>query len=112
MERGRKRRKLEEEEEEDDDEEGEMKLVFALIQNIKAMRGRMKSKESPEEEKSKGVWNPKFQPEDFIEDGYYNNKSNITLQLPAASSSTTKHSNPKKEQQEQQDKHKSTLETT
>ncbi|KGN61024.1 hypothetical protein Csa_021295 [Cucumis sativus] len=105
MESGRKRRKLQEEEEEEEDEK--MELFYALIQNTKAMRDGMKySKELTEEEKSKGVWNPKFQPEDFNEeDGYnYNNKSNIIpLQLSAASSSTTKQFNEKKQQEE--DKH-------
>uniref|UniRef100_A0A9I9CIJ6 Protein NIM1-INTERACTING 1 n=1 Tax=Cucumis melo TaxID=3656 RepID=A0A9I9CIJ6_CUCME len=112
MEGERKRRKLqnnekeeeEENEEEEEEEEKKIELFYALIQNTKAMRDRTKySKELTEEEKLKGVWNPKFQPEDFIEeDGYYNSKSNVTpLQLSAASSSTTKQSNEQKQQQEQ-----------
>ena len=121
MEGGRKRRKLqnieedddeeeddeeEEDEDEDEDEEEKMKLFFALIQNTKAMRDKIKSKESAEEDNpTKGVWNPKFQPEDFIEDGFdtHRSKSKVAIELGAASSSATKQSNQKEEHQEHQE---------
>ncbi|KAF7817996.1 protein NIM1-INTERACTING 1-like [Senna tora] len=65
---GRKR-KLEEEE----NEEEKMEKFLALIRSTKDVRDRLsKEKENinkvEEEEKGRGVWNPTFQPEDFIPD--------------------------------------------
>ncbi|EOY11722.1 Uncharacterized protein TCM_026807 [Theobroma cacao] len=89
MESGRKKRKMgnqeeeeddEEEEEEDDEEEEEEKVekFFALIRSTREMRDRLRnvpngSKEEEERKKQEekqvaAVWNPKFQPEDFMED--------------------------------------------
>ncbi|XWS58066.1 hypothetical protein CRYUN_Cryun08bG0003200 [Craigia yunnanensis] len=84
MESGRKKRKMgngEEEEEDADEEEEEEEKVekfFALIRSTRELRDRLRnvqngSKEEEEkkkqEEKLVGtVWNPTFQPEDFMVD--------------------------------------------
>lgn len=105
MESGRRKRKLQDDEKEaqkeDEEEEEKMKLFFALIQNTKSIRDRVKSKQSaPQQDKSKGVWNPKFQPEDFIED--CDKKSNPTPQF--AASSSTKQRNKQEEEEQGKDK--------
>ncbi|XP_061346001.1 protein NIM1-INTERACTING 3 [Gastrolobium bilobum] len=64
MEGERRKRKIIENEEES--EEQQLEKFFALIKSTKDIRDRL-SKEK-EEEKAKGVWNPTFQPEDFIDD--------------------------------------------
>ncbi|WRX24894.1 NPR1/NH1-interacting protein - like 4 [Theobroma cacao] len=81
MESGRKKRKMGNQEEEEDDEEEEEEKVekfFALIRSTREMRDRLRnvpngSKEEEERKKQEekqvaAVWNPKFQPEDFMED--------------------------------------------
>ena len=83
MESGRKKRKMGNEEEEKDDdneeeEEEEEEKFFALIRSTREMRDRLRnvpngSKEEEEKKKQEeksvaAVWNPTFQPEDFMED--------------------------------------------
>lgn len=66
---GRRKRRLEEEE----SEEEKMEKFFALIRSTKEARDRLSKerenhKKLSEEDKFKNVWNPTFQPEDFIHD--------------------------------------------
>lgn len=63
MEGERRKRKLDGEEA---SEEQQIEKFFALIKSTKEVRDRL-SKEKAKE-KAKGVWNPTFQPEDFIDD--------------------------------------------
>lgn len=48
-------------------EEEQMEKFFALIKSTKDMRDRL-SKEKKEEKAKGTIWNPTFQPEDFIDD--------------------------------------------
>ncbi|XWS57400.1 hypothetical protein CRYUN_Cryun09bG0170900 [Craigia yunnanensis] len=78
MESRRNKRKLGNEEEENDDKEEEkVEKFFALIRSTRETRARLRNvpNGSKEEEKKKqeeksiaAVWNPTFQPEDFMED--------------------------------------------
>ncbi|KAL3538324.1 hypothetical protein ACH5RR_001690 [Cinchona calisaya] len=83
MDRERKKRKKDDnnaEEAEEAEEEEKMEKFFALIRSTRDVRERMAMMSNvdrlklEEEEKKKandkqaGVWNPTFQPEDFIED--------------------------------------------
>ncbi|KAI8023215.1 hypothetical protein LOK49_LG03G03467 [Camellia lanceoleosa] len=63
----------------DEDEEEKMEKFFALIRSTRDVRKRMVITDMEEEKKKKkkgeeeklpvGVWNPSFQPEDFMEGG-------------------------------------------
>ncbi|KAF5946869.1 hypothetical protein HYC85_017097 [Camellia sinensis] len=63
----------------DEDEEEKMEKFFALIRSTRDVRKRMVITDMKEEKKKKkkgeeeklpvGVWNPSFQPEDFMEGG-------------------------------------------
>ncbi|CAL5341049.1 unnamed protein product [Camellia sinensis] len=63
----------------DEDEEEKMEKFFALIRSTRDVRKRMvitdieeekkKKKKGEEEKLPVGVWNPSFQPEDFMEGG-------------------------------------------
>ncbi|XP_020213780.1 protein NIM1-INTERACTING 1 [Cajanus cajan] len=70
MEEERKKRKIENEEE---NEEEKMEEFFSLIKRTKDVRDRLYNKEKTEKkidgEREKSIWNPTFQPEDFIEMG-------------------------------------------
>ncbi|XP_061366300.1 uncharacterized protein LOC133309530 [Gastrolobium bilobum] len=59
MEGERRKRKLENEEE---NEEQKMEKFLALIKSTKDVRDLLSK-----EKKEKGIWNPTFQPEDFID---------------------------------------------
>lgn len=96
----RRKRKMNSQEEKDDDEEEKMKKFFALIKSTREVRDRLRnnnnnsnSKIEPNQEqkqerkfdivlgqKPAGIWNPIFQPEDFLGgiDNYNNNISKIT----------------------------------
>ncbi|OIV91082.1 hypothetical protein TanjilG_17042 [Lupinus angustifolius] len=63
MEAERRKRKIENEEE---SEEKQMEMFFALVKSTKDVRDRLSKRK--EEEKAKGVWNPTFIAEDFIDD--------------------------------------------
>ncbi|XP_027353268.1 protein NIM1-INTERACTING 1-like [Abrus precatorius] len=70
MEEERRKRKLENEEE---NEEQKMEEFFALVKRTKDVRDLL-FKENPDEKieaknKSSLIWNPTFQPEDFIDCG-------------------------------------------
>ncbi|XP_068340377.1 protein NIM1-INTERACTING 1-like [Pyrus communis] len=75
MEGGSKKRKMEIEEE---DEEEKIEKFFALIRSMREVRELLRGnsnvpKEKTDEKKKEdgkaaGGWNPKFQPEDFLED--------------------------------------------
>ncbi|GFY94619.1 hypothetical protein Acr_10g0000040 [Actinidia rufa] len=67
MEGESRKRKMENEE----DEEEEMEKFFALVRSTKDVRERLNKsqegeKKKGEEEKPVRVWNPSFQPEDFM----------------------------------------------
>ncbi|KAK7337665.1 hypothetical protein VNO77_18250 [Canavalia gladiata] len=65
MEEERRKRKLENEEE---NEEQKMEKFFALIKRTKDVRDLLFKEKSDEGIKSEGgIWNPTFQPEDFID---------------------------------------------
>ncbi|KAJ7973235.1 protein NIM1-INTERACTING 1-like [Quillaja saponaria] len=65
MEEARKKRKLENDKE---DEEEKMEEFFSLIRSTKD-RLRIGSNGSKEKDKkAAGIWNPRFKPEDFMED--------------------------------------------
>ncbi|XP_054798254.1 uncharacterized protein LOC129303165 [Prosopis cineraria] len=70
MDGGRRKRILDGEEE--DSEEQKMEKFFALIRSTKEVRDRLskerENNKKSEEDKFKNVWNPSFQPEDFIHD--------------------------------------------
>ncbi|KAK4282701.1 hypothetical protein QN277_014046 [Acacia crassicarpa] len=66
MDGGRRKRRLEGEEE--DTEEQKMEKFFALIRSTKEVRDRISNNKKLEEDKFKNVWNPTFQPGDFIHD--------------------------------------------
>lgn len=65
MEGEKRKRKLENEDQES--EEQQMEKFFALIKSTKDVRDRL-SKGKNEEKAPKGVWNPTFQPGDFVDD--------------------------------------------
>ncbi|KAK7397093.1 hypothetical protein VNO78_18260 [Psophocarpus tetragonolobus] len=69
MEGERRKRKLEKEEE---NEEQKMEKFFALIKRTKDVRDGFYK----ESDRGSSIWNPKFQPEDFIDCGE-TRKSNI-----------------------------------
>ncbi|XP_028779463.1 radixin [Neltuma alba] len=70
MDGGRRKRRLDGEEE--DSEEQKMEKFFALIRSTKEVRDRLSkerdSNKKLEEDKFKNIWNPTFQPEDFVPD--------------------------------------------
>lgn len=97
----RRKRKMNSQEEKDDDEEEKMKKFFALIKSTREVRDRLRNNNNnnsnsniePNQEqkqerkfdivlgqKPAGIWNPIFQPEDFLGgiDNYNNNISKIT----------------------------------
>ncbi|KAG6701211.1 hypothetical protein I3842_08G154200 [Carya illinoinensis] len=99
MEGERKKRKMASEEGEDDEEE-KIEKFFALIRSTREVRDRLKStgfneysKDQKEEKRVEKeikritVWNPTFQPEDFIEDGKSSKSTPGTTQ-PGPSKST------------------------
>ncbi|KAK7284444.1 hypothetical protein RJT34_19190 [Clitoria ternatea] len=63
MEEERRKRKLSEEE----NEEQKMEKFFALIKRTKDQL--FNKEKNDQEKKGEGIWNPKFQPEDFIHCG-------------------------------------------
>ncbi|KAK4273374.1 hypothetical protein QN277_021790 [Acacia crassicarpa] len=67
MEGERRKRKLENNEEESEEEK--LEKFYELIRSTKDVRDRL-AHNKDKEEKDKGVWRPKFQPEDFIDDYY------------------------------------------
>ncbi|XP_057439064.1 uncharacterized protein LOC130730931 [Lotus japonicus] len=87
MEGERRKRKLEAEEE---NEEQKMEKFFALIKSTKEAHDLLSSKEKT---KAKCIWNPTFQPEDFIGFGELG-KSNI--------SAHPHHSGPSEKQKEKE----------
>ncbi|XP_022742070.1 protein NIM1-INTERACTING 3-like [Durio zibethinus] len=98
MECGKKRKMENEKEEESDDEEEEEKVkkFFALIRSTREMRDRLRnvpngSKEEEEKKKKKqeeksvaAMWNPKFQPEDFMEDSKSKNPLSVNDAGPSS----------------------------
>ncbi|CAL0300144.1 unnamed protein product [Lupinus luteus] len=82
MDGGRRKRKLENEEE---SEEKQMEMFFALVKSTKDVRGRLSK--CKEKGKAKGVWNPTFLPEDFIDD---EELARINISHPPSASSSEK----------------------
>lgn len=78
----RRKRKIENEEE---NEEQKMEKFFALIKRTKDVRDRFYKEKLTDTKKIDGeraaagstIWNPKFQPEDFIDSGEMAKKNNI-----------------------------------
>ncbi|KAK4273375.1 hypothetical protein QN277_021791 [Acacia crassicarpa] len=74
MEGERRKRKLENNEEESEEEK--LEKFYELIRSTKDVRDRLANNKDKEDkkdsflEKDKGVWWPKFQPEDFTDDYY------------------------------------------
>ncbi|GLT88450.1 hypothetical protein SLE2022_064760 [Rubroshorea leprosula] len=90
---------MENEGEEDEDEQ--MQKFFALIRNTKDMHDRLRnvpqgSKEK-EEEKKVAVWNPMFQPEDFME---HAKSEHLPLPTQAAGPSSSKKEQQRKEEED------------
>lgn len=68
MEGERRKRKIENEEE--NDEEQKIERFFALIKRTKDVRDRFyKETKQMDGEREKGIWNPKFEVEDFVDSG-------------------------------------------
>nr|POF02423.1 glucose-6-phosphate 1-dehydrogenase 4, chloroplastic [Quercus suber] len=87
MEGERKKRKMEEEEGEEENEEEKMEKFFSLIRSTREVRDLLmrtgansaeKEEKKVEKVKETMVWNPMFQPEDFIEEDEDNDKSKNT----------------------------------
>ncbi|XP_041020248.1 protein NIM1-INTERACTING 1-like [Juglans microcarpa x Juglans regia] len=105
MEGERKKRKILESEEGEDDEEKKIEKFFDLIRSTREVRDRLRSStgfnesKDQKEEKTrvekeiKGitVWNPTFQPEDFIQDDKSSQSTTPgATQQPGPSKSATK----------------------
>ncbi|KAE9598171.1 hypothetical protein Lal_00003946 [Lupinus albus] len=85
MEGERRKRKIENEEE---NEEENMEKFFALIKSTKDVRDLI-DKKFDDDEKSKGTWIPKFQPQDFIDYGEIARRSNNIITPPSHATSTS-----------------------
>lgn len=82
----RRKRKIENEEE---NEEQKMEKFFALIKRTKDVRDRFCKEKLTDTKKIDGekaaaggtstIWNPKFQPEDFIDSGEMAKRNNINI---------------------------------
>ncbi|XVF05912.1 hypothetical protein REPUB_Repub06bG0002600 [Reevesia pubescens] len=111
MESGRKKRKMGNGEEKDiEEEEEKVEKFFALIRSTREMRDRLRNvpngskeeeleKKKLQEEKSvaAAVWNPTFQPEDFMEE---DSKSKINHPLVVNDAGPSS----KREQEQEQEK--------
>ncbi|XP_048324834.1 uncharacterized protein LOC125421095 [Ziziphus jujuba] len=120
MERGeRRKRKMNSQEEEEDDEDEKMEKFFALIKSTREVRELLRntnSNESKQEQiqerkfdivlgqKPTGIWNPSFQPEDFL--GDIDNYNNYINNIPAGGGVGTEAGPSKREDHDQEDNNK------
>ena len=109
MEGERKKRKMVEEEGEEENEEEKMEKFFALIRSTREVRDLLMrnganstEKEGKKVEKDKEimVWNPMFQPEDFIEEDEDNDKSKNTPGAKSQAGPSNKEEKDKEEDKE------------